>query len=365
MQLKKSSWIWIQNSAGNTPDEIALELTENFGECNAQVVNQINDHASSQNVSTEDGTWLAQVWDVLAEWGQANVFTAKDQTELLFRQSADYVWQDVGYVNIVNTSLFVRTNCSIAAHYLKRFSEENALYETVLSGANIISGNRKLSRLINDIHQFAAKNSLVDNDLGMIPGVIVGHGNHNMLVISNENQLDSIAYELSLSDNNFILSGSPIITPVEQSVKFTDLPICLPNQSSTINSSYDASNYYPQKPVFTPQHKRSLNHEWIIGDSAIQSCWMASVNTASNKQAEKIQTIVFVEESGDIDQATVVPLKSSEVLAELWGGTKFKSQKTAVKLPQWLGGIKGYRITAKNLKGAKTQMGLLNSILNS
>ena len=373
-----ASWIWIQNSAGNTPDEIALELTESFGECNTEILSQ----ASGQNVSAEAGTWLAQVWEVLAEWGQANVFTAKDQTELLFKQEPDYIWQDVGYVNIAGASVFVRSNCPIAAHYLQRFSDQKALNELVLnidvlrskvgyvvmSGANIISGSRKLSRLINDINQFAVKNNLAESDLGMVAGVVVGQEKavgqeaHNMLLVSNENQLDSIAYELSLCDGNCILSGAPIISQVEQLVKFTDLPVCLPNQSSTINSRYDASNYYPNKPVFTSQHKRSLNHDWVIGEGTSQSCWMASVNTALNKQAEKIKTIVFVEENSDIGQAIVTPLKSAEALAELWGATKFKSPKTAATLPRWLNGVKAYRVQAKNLKDAKTQVDLLNGI---
>ena len=369
-----ASWIWIQNSVGNTPDEIAAELEENFGECGGQEAPRVSEKSNS----LQSGSWLEQVWEVLAEWGQANVFTAKDQTELLFRQAPDLVWQDVGYVNIMGVSVSVRSNCPIAANYLKRFSAQKASSERILrvdilrsnvgyvvmSDANIISGSRKLSRLINDINQFAAKQSLEDNDLGLIPGVVICQGEHNMLLVSNKNQLDSIAYELSLVVDNVILSGSPVITETAQSVKCTDLPICLPNQSNTINSSYDASNYFPQKPSFTSQHKQTLNHDWLIGGNALQSCWTASVDVSS-KEIAKIKTIVFIEESSDIEQAVVVPMNSSEVLAELWTSTKFKSQKTSSNLPRWLSSIKGYRLTAKNLKDAKTQVNVLSSILKS
>ena len=363
-------WIWIQNSLGKTPDEIAKELDDDFGEPTA-------DPSPSSNLPSAE-TWLAQVWEVLAEWGQANVFTAKDQTELLFKQEPKGVWQDVGYVNIVGASVAVRSNCAIAAHYLNRFTSSNASSEFVLqidilrssvgyvvmSEANIISGSRKLSRLINDINQFAAEKSLEENDLGLIPGVIVSQGSHNMLLIRNASQLDGLAYELSLNMDNRIMSGAPIITQSTQLVKCTDLPMCLPNQSSGLNSRYDASNYFPYKPSFTSRHKQTLNHDWIIGETVEQPCWMASVNIDKEKTAN-IQTMIVIEENNDLEQATVIPLKSSETLAELWESTKFKSQKTAVQLPEWLNSIQGYRVLVKDLTDARTQLSMLDAIFKS
>ncbi len=352
-----ATWIWLQNSAGKLPEQIAQELTETYGAITSQNTN----------------TWLAQVWDMLADWSNAYLFRHESvniSVDSSHPNPSD--WYEKRYLNMAGVTIQIQCACPIADQYVASFTDVMPSFSSnlhpvniyrssfgyVLSNdTNIISGSRKLSRVFDDCVNLIHQHCLEENDLALLHGSIVSCDNRNTVIIGNTDQLDSLAYELCVQkDNARILSGSSLISAQKNLVKCTDLPILLANSIDTISSSYDASNYYPLSPQTTTtwlesQH-RIVKKEWVISETAQQTCWSAPANGNHGEYAH-IQNIIFIEHSDENDEASIAAINNAETLSTLWMNTSQRNPNALTQLPEWLKGIQGYKLNTSNTQQTK------------
>ncbi len=372
-----ATWIWIQNSAGAKPNEIAQELTDTLGPAGAQ---QSEDSSDSNK---DEQTWLAQTWNMLADWSQASLFS---QTEIKSRVFTDtqkplQTWDNIGYLNFAGVSVRLRCACTIANSYMRTFTDQDALYPDNLHEVNImrssygyvltndtkvLSGSRKLSRLMDDCVNLIATHCLQTDDLALIQGSVVALKRKNVLIVANRHQLDGFAYELCLhQQDSRLLSGSPILSSHVNTVKCTDLPLSLPSNTDSISSSYDPRNYYPSKPqTGNPGQAAIVKRDWSISETANQPCWIATANATFGDQAQ-IHAIVFLESGGIVKQDPCIQtISNAQTISRLWNNSVAKKSTTSEMLPEWLTGIQGYSIDSVDLKHATSVIEELNKLLN-
>lgn len=367
-----ASWIWLQNADAKKPNDIAQELTQMFGSA--------TDLDSTQEQTT---LWSSQVWDMLADWSQANLFNQSEGKNSTFTdtQSTPLNWENTRYLNLAGVSVLIRCACPVAAQYIQAFTDENAAsadnikhvdilrsnYGYVfINGPQVLSGSRKLSRLIDDCVKLISKSCLKEDDISLVQGAILSRNNNNAIVVGNDELLDSFTYEFCLDKGDAeILSGSPILSVQNNVVKCTDLPILLPSNTDSISGTYDPSNYYPQKPaqVNSTTNKVLVKRDWLISETASQPCWLAPANGMIEKFAQ-INVIIFIESSDEFPEAIIEPMNSADTLAQLWNKSINKKSTTAENLPQWLKGIQGYKLRCVDLKQAKTMINSVSELLN-
>jgi len=360
-----ATWIWIQNSEGNNPDEIAQELTEAFG-------------------STDAPSYLAQTWNMLADWSQANLFSQTKIQNNDFTDTKDplQTWESVGFLNYSGLSVEVRCACSAASSYMKNFTDDKAIYAKnkeqidimrsdygyqLINKTEIIASGRKLSRLMNTCIEFISKNILKTDDIALIRGLVVSLNNKNALIIGNSEQLDGFGYEFCLGQKESkLLSGYPILSAKNNTVTCTDFPLLLPSNTDTISSSYDPSNYYPQKPkTGNSKDQAIVKSDWFISETPYQPCWLAPANAVVGDQA-KIDAVIFLEISkGEQEQLSINEILSANTIAKLWINSINKKSTTAGKLPEWLTGIQAYSVKSIDLKQAKSMISVVADTLFS
>ncbi len=367
-----ATWIWLQNSAGKKPEEIAQELSETFGP-------PAKDPENNDGV---EATWLSQIWDILSDWSHAHLFSQSDIKNTTFTdtQEAPQTWETVGYLNLAGVSVQLRCACPIASQYLKHFTDKEKLYSdntqyidivrssygyVLINETQVLSGSRKLSRLMDDCIKLISKKCLQADDIALLQGSVISLNNKNAIIIGDQEQLDSFAYEFCMHQESArMLSGSPIISAQKNVIKCTDLPLLLPSNTDSISSSYDPSNYYPQKPTTTSPSKETLvKRDWTISETHTQPCWSASVNGVFEEYAQ-IKAIIFLESSDDVNNASIETITNANTLAKLWTNSINKKSSTAEKLPEWLKGIQGYSLNCLDLKQAKSMINEVASLLN-
>ena len=357
-----ATWIWIQNSEGSKPDEIAQELATNFAE-------------QGSSLEAEKTKWLAQIWDMLADWSQASLFSQSKINNPFYTDTPkpEQQWQELGYFNCAGVSLQIRCACNIAARYLKTFTTPQASYTdavepvdvirssygyVLINDTRVMSGSRKLSQLIDECIKLVAQQCLQANDLALITGSVVSVMDKNVLIVGNQEQLDGFAYEFCQhNDHAKMLSGPPILTMHSNSIKCTDLPLRLPSNTDFISSSYDASNYYPKKPESVNSKQEPITkQEWAISETKRQPCWLAPANGNYGEEA-KINAIVFLESHGDPEQEPRIDaISSAQTIEKLWLNSLSKKSTATTYLPEWLNGIQTYMLLSDDLKQAKSMI---------
>ena len=354
-----ATWIWIQNSEGNTPEQIAQELTQTLG-----------DAIDSQGCKT---TWLAQVWDMLADWSQASLFSHSNIQSDSFSdtQEAFQTYDDIGYLNYAGVSVKLRCACVIAGRYLRAFTDSDPLYAkntqevdimrssfgyVLTNQAHLLAGSRKLSRIMDDCIKLIHRTCLQADDIALVKGSVISLNKKNVLIVGNREQLDGFTYEFCLQHKEAkFVSGAAILASQTNTVKCTDLPLLLPSNTDTISSSYDTSNYYPRKPATANSESTTLvSQDWEISETPSQPCWLAPTK-ANVGDHVTISSIVFVAPNdAKQSQASIEQLSSANTMASLWINCINKKSNTAEKLPEWLNTINGYYINSADLKQAKT-----------
>ena len=367
-----ATWIWIQISSGQKPEEIAAELTENFG----PMANVDPEEGSQQS----EQSWLAQIWEMLADWSEANLFNQANITSIYptkEENNPEQKWRTAGYINFAGCSIKVRSACSFAEDYLRQFSDETPLspentltvdiYRSSLGyvlthNTQVLSGSRPLSRLMDDCIKLITRNILQDDDIALMHGCVFSNNEKNGILVGNQEQLDSLAYEICLNDDNYsIRSGSSIISSQANVVKCTDLPLLLPSNTTTLSSSYDASNYYPKKPQKQNSNKNDIvAKDWLISGIDSQPCWLAPSKGIIGELAQ-IQVIIFIETDDSADEANLSLLNNADLLAKLWPNCSQKKLTTAASIMEWIIGINGYSLKCQDLQQAK---GLLTEVGN-
>ena len=354
-----ATWIWLQNSAGYLPEQIAQELTDTYGP------------AASQNADT---TWLAQIWDMLADWSNAHLFR-HEPIETLSNPTASKSldWQANRYLNLAGVTIQIRCACPFADNYISLFTNSKPAFSNnihhvdilrssfgyvLTNNTNILSGSRKLSRVIDDCIKLVCKHCLAEDDIALLQGSVISHNNRNTAIVGNVDQLDSLAYEICLQeDNTRILSGSAIISAQKNIIKCTDLPLLLANSSETISSSYDSSNYYPLAPPTQATWQSSkhdlIKNNWIISETDRQTCWLAPANGNFGEYAQ-LKNIIFIESSEGEEKASIAPMNAAETLSTLWKKSSQRNKNAFTTLPEWLNNIQGYKLTSSNTQETKS-----------
>ena len=376
-----ATWIWIQVSSGKKPQEIADELAEAFGPVPEE-------HVENDDANSAPQSWLSQVWEMLADWSQAGLFSQSDINHIYDTDQHNKntkKWLKPGYINLAGCSIEIHCTCPIAEKYIQKFSHQspqfpNNTYQVNIFRSNcgyvitqdtqVISGSRTLSRLLDDCIKLISKHVLKTDDIALLHGAVISNNHQNGIIIGNREQLDSLAYELCLTDidNNYsIKSGSCIISAQTNVVKCTDLPLLLPSNTDTISSSYDSSNYYPRKPQQFKQNNpesKIVKNDWIISEIVSQPCWLAPANGVV-EELSQIKVMIFVEKTEEkVDNASIQPLNSADLLAKLWNSCSQKKTATAEQLPGWLKGIQGYKLECQDLNQARTMLAEIGNLLS-
>ena len=302
----------------------------------------------------------------------ANLFSKTNTNALDFidTQNPSQNWEDVGYLNFAGVSVKVRCACNIASKYFSTFTDHAALYTNkslkvdvmrssygyvLISGTQIISGSLKLSQLLDRCIKLITQECLASDDIALIEGSVISYGEKNIMIIGNREQLDSFAYEFCKDHTDAkILSGSPIITTHKNSVRCTDLPLLLPSNTDTISSSYDPSNYYPQKPNTTNSaHVPIVKRDWIISETSTQPCWLAPANGEFGDCTE-ISVMLFIEPNSDGERdASINAITSAQTIEKIWVNSVIKKSTSSENLPNWVTGLTAYSLSSKDLKQAK------------
>ena len=377
-----ATWIWIQTSNGKNPEEIAQELTETFGPINEIEINADNT-SNNELAPTTHHSWLAQVWEMLADWSEANLFSQADIADIYTSEidTATQQWRNIGFINLAGCSIEIRCTCPFAENYLRQLSTDKASFPentfridilrsnlgyVLVQDTQVLSGSRPLSRLLDDCIKFITKNILQDDDVAILQGAVFSNNKKNGIIVGNQEQLDSLVYELCLNDENYsVRSGSSMITSQANVVKCTDLPLLLPSNTNTISSAYDASNYYPKKPQqYTNNNNKIVAQDWLISSIADQPCWLAPTNGVFSELAQ-IKTVIFIETDKTAKKANISPINNADLLAKIWNNCSQKKITTSSRLPEWLAGIQGFTLQCQDLKQAKTLLSDVGSLLDA
>jgi len=321
--------IWLQNSMGLNPEEIAKELAAFYG----------------PNVSEQKR--LAEIWDVLADWSQANLFvgdtdinvdSVKQQTS--HKQQA---WLKTLQLELAGTNMKIRCACPIAGDYIQslmKCSEFEGEQETdinidilrsqygyvLINDATVVAGSRKLSMLVPELLDVIVEHCLTDSDIAVVQGVVALVNGSNMLIVSDSPDLHTWVANLVETHNGIqILSGSPILTTEKNIVRCTNMPLFLSGSNNSASRDGSASVAIVEK-----------------GSKAYQ---LHSIETDVDRHI-KIDTVLCLQATDveTADDGSTHTLRNADVLAKLWDNCVEKQPTAALLLPEWLEGVQGIKV---------------------
>ena len=327
--------IWLQNSSGMTPQQIAAELVTAYGDEESNDNNRLND-----------------IWDVLADWSQANLFVTNDHSVCAIDKALSN--EDVGWVKtqeltLAGVNAIVRSACPIAGAYIESFfkayapkGEQDSVITldilrsqygyVLISGTDVIAGSQKLSMLIPKLLGVVAKHCLKDDDIAIVQGVVVSISDRNILIISNSSQLDTWSNELVNSHADAkLLSGTPILDANQRTVRCTDFPLFLLDSqlSSQLNSKSMPDN--GDEPL-------------VIAEKSGEAYQLHAIDAQMNDKVT-IDNVLFLHTvDDDSTDEPIQVLRNAEVLAQLWESCIQKQNLATSLLPTWLESVQGIQV---------------------
>jgi len=324
-----ATWIWIKNSEGLTPPQIAQVLIESMP------IPQGSDQQAFAH------TLLTQVWNTLADWGQAGAFDKRTHTD----QAKDMIasWQEAQFLQLDDDILPINLACPVAANYLKPLLEKikpelGKLHDTEISiypgqyGYTLMLGNKiveekvTLAELmptvlntyftyISQYQHFTAK--------------VITVKKHTVLMVA-ENPLEYLGL-LDSSDAN-MQSCFPALGDTACEIEIRPLPLIKAAATTTVG---DKS---------------------IIARAA-KTTHLLEKNTVNN-QSLLLDGIIFAEKSEE--QATMNNITQAKALTLLWPCFFKKDASTATALSQWLSDIP---LAQYNVSSGIDFMDVVNQIL--
>jgi len=100
-----ATWIWIKNSEGLLPHEIANEL---------QAISPL---PTGTGKKAHHDALLKAVWDTLADWSQAGIFDQKRPSDKS-KPKTNNAWSESGYLFVDDTRVKINSSCPTATQYL-------------------------------------------------------------------------------------------------------------------------------------------------------------------------------------------------------------------------------------------------------
>ncbi len=320
-----ASWIWLKNASGDTPDTIIQELAASLPP------------SEDPSIATLTDSIAEQVWDVLADWGQANVFTQENISQQ--RHSSIQKEPTTGYLIFGDKTIALHFFCDVAAQYWKPLYHtniENTKIDThidiiestygysMIVNRTTVTGQLKLSELFTHIHSALIQAS---NEHYLLAGHILNLHNQNTLIISTENDIrDAVSHKLVESGKATSLSHYALINHQQKIIPLY-LPIKLPyyeNDKSVAAEYNDELFYYLKGSLNTNQKEQP------------------SIETMN--PIEKILWIKHAEEN------TVVSLSKSQGLKNLWESYPLTDINMMQVIAEWLESIDSLEeIHSKNI----------------
>lgn len=289
-----ATWIWLKNAERNSPQEIINELSILLPN-----VDTISEEALNQSVSK-------QVWDMLADWSYAGLFTTKqhngDTTTALLKTS---------YLNVANVTLELRflgaeiknhlapllTNTYINNRPINQNATDSLQVYTVdiipstqgyylTNNTTIIAEHCKLSEIAPALVKFAINTSVENNQIVAIKSSIVTIDNKNIMLLGNQTTLlDAFTYFLSQKKQAQIISSTSLLALNESekkpTTKATTSPLYLPR--------IDYFDCYP----------KTKEHSWIVAEDDKLEYWLAPmsdfIDVSKTNKSIKIEGVLFLE----------------------------------------------------------------------
>jgi len=336
--------IWLQNSEGSSPQEIADELSEVYGDDNQQ-------------------GRLKEIWDVLADWSQANLFVSDEASEAssaTLTQEPD--WSSTMKFELAGVGLNIRSACPFAGSYVESFFKAyktdkslDAITVDILrsrygyvitSGTSVIAGSQKLSTLIPKVLELIARRCLSDNDIAVVEGLVASIGGKNMLFVSDSPKIDTWVYEfVAAHSETRILSGPPILRDEPRCIRSTNFPLYL-----------------------SPSGKGRVEAGVTIAEKDGEAYQLQTQNIEID-QAITIDYLIFVQSLKKGHQMEseepIQGLRNADVLAKVWQNCVHKKSQAATALPAWLEGVQGIKINLFDEEGVQKELASLLKLLMS
>ena len=218
-----ATWIWLKNNEGLTPAQIAAELSENLP-C---------PEGTSRDIFIKE--LLGQIWDTLADWGQAGAF---DQATTPYNvKKVSSQWQATQYMQLDDCLLKINIACPIAAKYLVSITEtfipdSDDTYDTdiniyagsygytLICGTTVVEDKLKIVELMPAILNAYFK--FISTNINFSASLVALEEKHVLVV--NENPLDYLDLIETLRTEVKVLSSFPYLADASACVATGRLP---------------------------------------------------------------------------------------------------------------------------------------------
>lgn len=331
-----ATWIWIKNSEGLAPSEIAAELAENS--------------PKPETMSTQEHVdkLLNITWNTLADWAQAGVFDNKTITEPNTSNVSNR-WPCTGYLLADNKGVKINTACPTAMNYLlpmltlKTHTDlcdfdinivKTEYGYSILCGTSVAKENLKLSELMPALINSYFKYNTNDYD-------------HTLIIEANIMRIKQ-SHFLILKDEN---------SKASRGLDNEEL------QNSNIISSYCKLNFKTGNietitlPIKTQD--KDKNSTSIIAEAKRQTFYL-NKNDADSTETIVLDGIIYLScDSGNEDN--ISPLSKADTLIKLWPDIINHQSDSAEKLSEWL--EKTATISVKTKRGIDVE-DLLHHIIS-
>lgn len=199
MPNEMASWIWLNNAQGLAPSDIVQQIMQTLPP-------QENDEAAVA-VAT-------QVWDVLADWSQANIFARQ---EISAKSDTSTSTPTQFYLPLSGQYVQINSFCEMATYHLQQqqtllsseppvagaclfevdlFAAEYG-YSLVYERKNVVDFLR-LSRVIPTLITLGMERVAEQQKALLVPGCLLQHRGKNILLVCEvDHLLDTVALQLS------------------------------------------------------------------------------------------------------------------------------------------------------------------------
>jgi hypothetical protein len=230
-----ATWIWLKISEGESPEDIIVELSDTLPCPENTPNNEFLRHISQQ------------VWNVLADWSHANVFSQIAEKTL----TKNIETPIKSYIPVGNHDVTLNIFCENAESYLQHFYRKTTKkithaitidiiptpygYTLIYNKINIVHG-RKLSQLLPTIYRLSIEYLAKLDSAYFLPGCLLKSEKKNILIIGHTSSLldslsDQLAQEKQFTavSNGFLLSKNNTLTAL-------NLPISIPVKKEKNNA---------------------------------------------------------------------------------------------------------------------------------
>lgn len=333
-----ATWIWLKISIGESPESIVDELLN--------------------TLSQPEGACLAawrsslqyQVWDVLADWGQAHVFAKRVVTE---SDNCHRQTPCTAYIYFGRRAVELNFFCDAAADYWRPFFQSLRQDDAVCAqvdiapspyGYSIIHNRTMLTPQVMLASIFSAiYSSLMNVEIekgGQIIAGCVMSSDHSCSVVVSQSAsvMDDFSLFTSNAYSHAIIEGNTVLIHADGVIE----PLLMPLKLTSVNDFIDK----PLKVIAESD------------DYDLSPYLMESRATFFDSQVKVISSVIFIEAS---DKGAIDVVAKSDVVNGLWHAYPSGSHESLTRLADWVAGLNScYRLSIQvNKKGFERGLSML------